>query len=297
MADPTETLKKIQLEEAGGGPELPPRKGPSTTPMWRRTEWRIAALKNGFQDATAYRIEFLFEVLGSAMVPAAIQWVLWYAMFKLGGATEIAGMGYKDMVHYTLVSLLFTQVRGGDHDFELAEMVRSGALSNYMLRPVGVVEFVYIRGMAPKLFIAAICLVLGVGVGFWLGLAPERMIGSMFMAILGNIIHYQIGAALATAAFYWEEAYSFMMVKNMIVSLLSGELIPLNLFPHSMQWIWRSTPFYLYVFGPTQYALGRWSHAEFLMNLGIAGLWLVGGWLMIRLSWGLGIKRYLSLGG
>src|SRR5688572_1929477 len=122
----------------------------------RGLSWRLAALKNGFQDATAYRIEFLFEVFGQAVVPAAIQWVLWYALFKVGGATEIAGMSYGDLIAYTLVSLLFTQVRGGDNDFELAEMIRSGGLSNYMLRPVGVVEFVYIRSVAPKLFIAGL---------------------------------------------------------------------------------------------------------------------------------------------
>ena len=259
--------------------------------------WRIAALKNGLQDATAYRIEFLFEILGSAFVPAAIQWVLWYAMFQIGGATEVAGMSYSDMVAYTLTSLLFTQIRGGDHDFELAEMIRSGSLSNYMLKPVGVVEFVYIRGVAPKLLIAGLCLALGIGVGFWFGLRPERMLGAMLLALLGNVIHYQIGAALATTSFLWEESYSVLMVKNMIVSLLSGELLPLNLFPQSMQWIWKSTPFYLYVFGPTQYALGRWTHAEFLQQLGVAGIWVLGGWLFIRMTWGLGVRRYLSLGG
>jgi len=260
-------------------------------------QWRLAALKNGLLDATAYRVEFLFEILGSAFVPAAIQWVLWYALFKIGGATEIAGMGYLDMVHYTLMSLLFSQVRGGDHDFELQEMIRSGQLSNYLLRPVGVVEFVYIRGVAPRLFIATVCLILGMGVSASLGLNPLRMLGAMLMALIGNIIHYQIGAALATTAFLWEEAYSILMVKNMVVNLLSGELIPLNLFPESMQWIWKSTPFYLYVYGPTQYALGRWSDIEFLYQLGIAVLWMLGAWALIRITWGLGIKRYLSLGG
>jgi ABC-2 type transport system permease protein len=257
----------------------------------------LAALKNGFQDATAYRIEFLFEVLGAAFVPAAIQWLLWYALFKVGGAETVAGMTYMDMVMYTLVSLLFTQVRGGDHDFELAEMIRSGGLSNYLLRPVGVVEFVWIRGAAPKIFIASVALATGMIVGYWFGLSPMRMVGAMGLALLGNIIHYQISAAIASAAFIWEEAYSMLMVKNMVVSLLCGELIPLNLFPPSMQWIWKSTPFYLYVYGPTQYALGRWSNEEFIRQLGITGIWLFVGWALIRLSWGRGTKRYLSLGG
>src|SRR4051812_18793411 len=147
---------------------------------------------------------------------------MWYAMFKLGGMTQVAGMTYTDMIHYTLVSLLFTQVRGGDHDFELAEMIRSGQLSNYLLRPVGVVEFVWIRGIAPRLFIAGICLAAGFIFAPFMGLSPFRLIGAMALALLGNVIHYQVGAVLATTSFLWEEAYSVLMVKNLAVSLLSG---------------------------------------------------------------------------
>ncbi|MCM2277097.1 MAG: ABC-2 family transporter protein [Oligoflexia bacterium] len=262
-----------------------------------KLEWRLAALKNGLQDATAYRIEFIFEFLSAAFVPAAIQWILWYALFKIGGATEIAGMSYQDLLQYTLVSILFTQVRGGDLDFELGEMIRSGQLSNYLLRPVGVVEFVFLRGLAPKLFIAGFCLLLGIVLSFFIDISPTRLVGAMGLALIGNVIYYQLSASLASAAFVWEEAYSLLMVKNMVVNLLSGELLPLNLFPQALSWIWMSAPFYLFVFGPTQYALGRWSHEQFLVQFGISAIWLVIGYGLIRLTWGLGIRRYLSLGG
>ena len=211
--------------------------------------WRFAALRNGLKDATAYRLEFLFEILGAAFVPAAIQMVLWYAVFKINGASQIAGLNYEEMLAYTWVSILFTQIRGGDLDFELSELIRSGQLSNYLLRPVSVIEFIYIRGLGPKVFIAGIALAIGLSAGMAYGLSPARLIAGMVFALLGNLIHYQISAAIAAGAFLWEEAYSLLMVKNMIVSLLSGELIPLSLFPESMQWIWKSTPFYLYVFG------------------------------------------------
>jgi len=59
------------------------------------------------------------------------------------------------------------------------------------------------------------------------------------------------------------------MVKNVIVGILSGEMIPLNLFPESMQWIWKSTPFYLYVYGPTRFALGQWSMTEYWHAVGV----------------------------
>jgi ABC-2 type transport system permease protein len=210
----------------------------------------------------------------------------------------VGGLTYHQMLAYTFTSILFSQIRGGDHDFELMEMIRSGGLSNYLLRPTGVVEFVYIRGLAPKLFITAVCLAIGIAISFFTDVvSAPRMIAAMGLAMLGNIIAYQIGAIIATLAFYWEEAYSMLMVKNMIVQILCGELIPLSLFPASMTWIWKSTPFYLYVYGPTQYALGRWTQAEFLDAVGIGCLWVIGLSVLTSLSWKLSIKRYLSLGG
>ena len=262
-----------------------------------RWRWRWASLVNGLKDATAYRVEFFLEFFGSAAVPALIQWILWYSIFITGGRTEVAGMTYFQMLSYTGMSILFSQVRGGNHDFELAEMIRNGALSNYLLRPVSPVEFVYIRGVAEKLFVTGVCLVVGIVIAFFTKLTVAHMLGAMTLALLGNIIHYQLGAIIATGAFLWEEAYSILMVKNMIVQILSGELIPLNLFPERYQWIWKSTPFYLYVYGPTQYALGRWTEAEYFSSLGIACLWILGFTLLIKLSWKVGIKRYLSLGG
>jgi len=262
--------------------------------------WRLAALKNGFKDYTAYRVEFLMEILGNAIVPAAIQWVLWYAIFKTDGATELAGMTYVQMLHYTLVSVLFNQVRGGDQDFELAEMIRTGQLSNYLIRPVGLIQFIYIRGVASKLLISALSLAIGIVLSVSVlssEASPLRMIGAMLLALLGNVIHFQIGAVLSAMAFRWEDAYGLLMVKNMAVSILSGELLPLNLFPESMSWIWKSTPFYLYVFGPAQYALGEWTHLEFVRQLGVAFLWIFVLWVLIRFTWGLGIKKYVSLGG
>ena len=58
-----------------------------------------------------------------------------------------------------------------------------------------------------------------------------------------------MGAAIAAAALRGKKP-QLLMVKNMVVDMLSGELIPLFLFPASMAWVWKCTPFYLYVYGP-----------------------------------------------
>lgn len=265
--------------------------------MLRRFEWRIAALLNGFQDAAAYRGEYFLELLGSAFVPAAMQLFVWYSIFKVGGASQIAGQTHGDLIAYTLTSVLFTQVRGGDHDFALAEMIRTGQLSQSLLRPASVVEFVYLQGLAPRLIAAGLCLGIGILISPWTPVSVGNVLIGMVLAIIGNIIHFQIGAVLATLAFAWEEAYVFLMVKNMVVSLLSGEMIPLTLVPEKWAWVWKSLPFHLYVFGPTEIALGKWSGVQILEAFTMAGAWFLICALLVRFSWRYGIRRYSSIGG
>jgi ABC-2 type transport system permease protein len=279
------------MSASANAPTLPARRG-------LNLEWRIETFRNGLKDATAYQFEFFVEIVSAAFVPAVIQFVLWYSMFQSGGQTTIAGLGFNEWVQYTVVSMLFSQIRGGDLDFELAEMIRVGTLSNFLLRPVGVVEFVYLRGLAPRLIAASFGLIIGLGAGLVTGLiSPLHLLAGMFLALIGNVIHYQISAAIAASAFFWEEAYSLLMVKNMVVGILSGEMIPLTLIPENYSWIWKSTPFYLYVFGPTQIALGRWTWPEYFQNLGYAGMWLVGSGLLVSFSWRVGLRKYQSLGG
>jgi ABC-2 type transport system permease protein len=258
--------------------------------------WKLAAFKNGLLDAMAYRWEFLLNIFASAAGPLITQLVIWGALFKQSGG-NFGGVTHHEMIMYAVASVLFSQVRGGDLDFELAELIRSGQLSNYMLRPVGVIEFIFIRGSSPRFFIAFLCFLLGLIFVSVTGQNPARLCGAIGLALMGNLIHFQIGATLATTSFLWEESYSVLMVKNMIVSLLSGELFPLFLFPEKWSWIYKITPFYLYVYGPAQYTIGKWSHEQFVHGLGMALLWLMASALAMQGAWKLGYRRYLSIGG
>ena len=270
---------------------------PTKTTLAWSLEWRWAAIRNGLRDAMAYRGDFLLDFFGQALVPVAIQLILWYSIFHNGKVTQFGGMSYAQLLSYTWTSLLFTQIRGGDYDFSLIEMIRVGSLSNYLLRPVGVIEFVFFRGLGEKLLTTLFCLVLGIVATFFTPLSIQNLLLGMMLAILGNIIHYLFGSALASVAFYWENAFAVLMVKNMVVSLFSGELLPLTVVPERFAWIWKSTPFYLYVYGPTQVALGKWDHVTWLHQMEIGFAWLLGFWLLMKLCWRVSINRYQGLGG
>ncbi len=260
-------------------------------------QWKWAAIKNGMKNAVAYRGEFLIDLFSSAFVPAAIQFILWQAIFHNTGITTFAGMSYSELLGYTWTSILFTQIRGGDYDFSLIEMIRTGSLNNYLIRPVGIVEFTYFQGFGEKAPTLIFCMALGLIATIFSSITLPHLFMAMSLAFVGSIIHYFFGACLSVVAFYWENAFAVLMVKNMAVSLLSGELIPLSIIPLRYSWVWHSTPFYLYVFGPTQLALGKWNQAMWAQQMMIALAWLVFFWGLSRILWAHCIRRYQGIGG
>jgi ABC-2 type transport system permease protein len=206
-------------------------------------------------------------------------------------------MSYSELLAYTWTSVLFSQVRGGNYDFALIEMIRTGTLSQSLLKPVGPVEFVFWRGFGEKLFTACFCFFLGLIASLIADRSITNLFLAMTLAIVGNVIHYMFGAVLATVAFYWENAFAILLVKNMVVSLLSGELLPLSIFPEKLTFLWQSTPFYLYVFGPTQIALGKWGIQDWYHHMLIAFAWLIVFAAALKITWKFSIHRYQGIGG
>ena len=269
----------------------------NTSMLTWMVEWRIAAIRNGMKDALAYRWDFLIDFFGQALVPVGIQLILWFSIFNQNGTETFAGLTYSELLAYTWTSVLFSQVRGGNYDFALIEMIRTGSLSQSLLKPVGPVEFVFWRGFGEKLFTAAFCFLLGLIATFFADRSITNLILAMMLAVLGNVIHYLFGAILAAVAFYWENAFAILLVKNMVVSLLSGELLPLSVFPERFTFIWQSTPFYLYVFGPTQIALGKWSTQDWSHHMMIGMAWCLAFALILKITWKHSIHRYQGIGG
>ncbi len=260
-------------------------------------EWRIAAIRNGIKETMAYRGDFLLDLIGSSIVPVGIQLMLWHSIFSSQEGGTFAGMTHAELLAYTWTSMLFSQIRGGNHDFTLIELIRTGGLNNYLLRPVGVVEFTYFKGIGEKLITAGMCLTLGAIATAFTSMNLSNLLMGLTLALMGNIIAYLFGAILAGAAFYWENAFAVLMVKNMAVSLLSGELIPLSVVPEQYALIWKALPFYLFVFGPTQVATGKWDAAMWGTQMGIAFFWILLLWGVLHASWRFAIHRYQGIGG
>lgn len=247
-----------------------------------------------------YRFEFFNSLTVSIMVPVMIQLALWQSIFSDPQTTTIAGQTYPQFLQYTLVSVLFFQIRGGDHDFELAELIRTGGLSQYLLRPIGFLRYFYCQAIGSKIIVLLVCLVCALIAHSYADAFKNTSLLSIFLgftlALLGNVIHYLLSCLLTVVAFYWEEATSLLMAKNLVTSVLCGEIIPLALFPQKYLSVMEYLPFHLYVYTPTQIANQAIASTQILQMFAVAIVWIVILSILLNFAFNTGLKRYQSLG-
>ncbi len=260
----------------------------------------LHSLLVGVKESIIYRFEFFNSVTVSLLVPVMIQLALWQSIFSDPQTTTIAGQTHPQFLQYTLVSVLFFQIRGGDHDFYLAELIRTGGLSQYLLRPIGFLRYFYCQAIGSKLIVLAVSLICALVASSFAEAFQSTSLVSILLgftlALLGNLIHYLLSCLLTVAAFYWEEATSLLMAKNLVTSVLCGELIPLTLFPKQTLSLLEYLPFHLYVYTPTQIANQTISHNQILQMFGLAVVWIAVLSALLNLAFNTGLKHYQSLG-
>lgn len=207
---------------------------------------------------------------------------------------------FEHIVAYFLVSeaiqdLTFTT--GGRFGRDIQKMIKSGTLSNYLVKPVNILRFLYasfIGGRTSVTIYAVITLFLGI----FLYPPKEPMtlllfpISLLFTAIAGAGINIFLGIV----GFYSPEAGSIKNVYEHVSKILSGALVPLSYFPAVIKNIATFTPFPVLSYFPTSILQeGQVNHDTFL-KLGLSAFWAVVLLVTSNIAWKRALRNYDGVG-
>ena len=124
----------------------------------------------------------------------------------------------------------------------------------------------------------------------------ERLPGMMLLLTYYLAFTYTLSFCIACMAFFMNRAYSLTPAKNMMLWALSGEMIPLDLYPEPFRNLLLHSPFASGVYIPVAYITGRIGHDLFLQSfVSITGGMMVAGGLAYGL-WKMGMKSYTGTG-
>ena len=205
----------------------------------------LASLRMGIKLVLAYRLEAAVQVV-SASVVALLNWSLWTAIFQ--GRETVAGRTVAEMTTYVIVAWTITTFYATRVDQLLAERFRSGDVAVDLLRPWDLQLHLYLRDLGRAL--AALVLTT-FPIALWTGLLlplrlPQRAETWLALPVALLVAHglsFSLSWLVGLVAFRLRNIVGLTHLKALGVSVLSGALIPLDVYPDAVRRVVLFLPF------------------------------------------------------
>lgn len=279
--------------------------GPLRAAMQRmRVHWVI--LRTCIEERLVYRADFMLGTL-LRFLPIVTQIFLWGAIFGIGTnqrRQEISGFTYGEMVAYyllTMVGRAFSSMPGLAGG--IAREIRDGTLKKYLTQPIDMLGYLFWHRVAHKLVYYTIA-TLPFALVFWIcrgyfpgwpdGFTIGVFIASLFMSFL---IGFLLESLIGLIAFWFMEVNSLLFIYMMFNYFLSGHMLPLDMLPDWLQDAVRYLPFKYLAYFPAMVMLGKYDHATLIQEVWLQLAWIVGLFVLNRVAFARGVRRYAAHGG
>ena len=251
----------------------------------------------GVAQAVAYRAEVFIWVLTTTM--PLIMLPVWHAAAE---EAPLEGYGQPRFTAYFLAAFVVRQVVGAWASWTINYDVRTGSLSQKLLRPIHPVWTYATENLANIPIRAAIALPVAVLAFVLTGgayVADDALSWALLpLALLGAwLITFAAHVIVGALSLWLHQSIKVMDVWTMGFFIFSGYLVPIDLFP---SWA-RAVPDWL----PFQYQLGfvvelltgALSREDTLRMLGAQYIWVALLGTLAYVVWKRGIRRYGAFGG
>ncbi|MDO5560198.1 MAG: ABC-2 family transporter protein [Oscillospiraceae bacterium] len=239
----------------------------------------IALIKLSFQEISAYRLYFIFQIISSFFYTAII-FFLWKAIYAASGDAMINGTTFNETfvqlgLAGTLINIINTYC-----EWIMSDQMRSGDISISFTRPVSYRTVIMSKGLGDIITNFLIMFVPGFIV-VWLLTGQTIHLGAnlvLFLAsfALASYINLLISFMTGIIAFYTESVWGIITMKEAVVTLLSGAVIPLAFFPDTLRTIVSFLPFQAIFNIPLQILTNSsYTAADYSRSFIIQIIWLI----------------------
>jgi ABC-2 type transport system permease protein len=197
-----------------------------------------------FMAIVAYRFGFIFTFIGNLLYIVLI-YFLWRSIYR--GAETIRGMTFNQaLVYLALASSIFVLLKTWT-EWSMASTVRDGSIAMELVKPLDFQFQVLSRSAGftlCNLVLITIPSVLMLFLAF--GVHMDAGVGLAFVPIalfFAFLISFNLDYIVGTSAFYTESLWGISMTKEIVTTLLSGALVPLQFFPEVAQRLLTLLPF------------------------------------------------------
>jgi len=258
-----------------------------------------------FKNLKEFKLNF-YATLIRLPIHIFIMVAIWSIIFKVSGATSIAGLEFSQFIVYiVLARMIAMTILGWDLCLHFDHYIVYGNLTQYLVRPINFLWWTFSL-LIPR---ALLTVVLG-GVAYvlltlvlpYFGIVTQFFpsagyLGMFIIALLLGVVLCFLFYYLVTLLTFWIGHMWYIMSGFYTVqNLLSGELIPLTINP-TFHAVASFFPFKYIVFSPLFIFLEKYTVSESFRQIGIQVMWIIAIIILIELVYKKGLKKFESFGG
>lgn len=243
----------------------------------------------------AYRAEIFIWVL-SGVMPL----VMLAAWLSLGAGGPVGSFAPRDFIAYYLAVIFVRQMTGVWIIWDMNNQIRQGEFSHLLLRPLNPVHHYLVAAMGSKwlrlLLLLPVLTVAALATGVRYDVAPLTLLLFLIALVGAWFLSFWVQYVNGLLAFWITQATALFDLWFGLWSIFSGYLIPLELLPLSVQRASFWLPFRYQLGVPLEIILGRLSGGEALRDLAMQWAWIAAFYLLYRVLWWRGLKKYGAVG-
>lgn len=180
----------------------------------------------------------------------------------------------------------------------MLEQIETGRVNSILVRPISFYKFYLSQFVGYKLLAAFFSLPLPLLACFYFK-APmqvQRLPAMILLVTYYLVLAHTLSFCVACLAFFMNRATSFTGLKNMLMWVLAGELVPLDLYPGPLRTLLLHSPFAAGVYVPVSYITGRIGHGALLQSFVSVTLGIVVFAVIGAVLWRRGLRSYTGTG-
>lgn len=259
---------------------------------------------NEIKTQLAYRASvFLWTFI--SLFSSFISYFLWMAIYGSSESGVIGNLTQNEMVVYIFMVYITSSLVSISISTWIGYDVVEGRVAMNLIKPIDYRTSLIAEALGDMLYHLVIP-----GVFIWTGLELYKVfiLGMPVISLptlalylcsvlMSFLIYVLFDFCFGMVAFFTTYIFGLRMAKTALLSFLTGQLIPISLFPEAAQSVFDFLPFSSMIYTPVMIYLGKYSGLDLAFALGRQFVWIVILYCLGSAIWKKVTRRLVVLGG
>jgi len=262
--------------------------------------WHV--IKIGFANTLVYRVNFLFRC-AFGLIPLLASIYLWRTVYR-DKSGDVGGYSLAGMIsYYLMVTIVDTLTAVNEDDWQIAADIKDGNISQFLLKPINYLVYRLCLFFSGRIIFSAVSILpVGIFIFCWRSyfVAPHGGVALgcfLLSTILTGFLQFFMSFTMALMAFWLLEVSTLIFMVFAFEYIAGGHLFPLNILPPLVANVLNYTPFPYQLYFPVGIYLGQVKGAALGRGLVIQAGWVLFFYVLARVVWSRGIRKYSAVGG